>query len=140
MAPRQMMISSGAAQITSSRWVEWSQSGSYRASLFDSRYFQAKKTVSAITGMMMISISTTDQTSRSRCCAAMSPAGDRTTASQPDIRAIRGSSKRGRRRRTAVPVREEGSGTIIVRRPYRRPPKGDIGQSVLSPAQRIGSK
>ena len=27
-APRAMMISSGAAQITSSSWMEWSQSGS----------------------------------------------------------------------------------------------------------------
>jgi hypothetical protein len=28
IAPRAMMMSSGAAQITSSSWVEWSQSGS----------------------------------------------------------------------------------------------------------------
>ncbi|MNL54158.1 hypothetical protein D3C87_1774650 [compost metagenome] len=85
--------------------------------MFVSRYFHAKKTIIAITGMTMISISTTDMTSRSRCCTAMSPAGDRTTASQPDIKARRGNSNKGRRRRTAVPVREEGSGTIIVRGP-----------------------
>src|SRR3546814_8843187 len=65
-----MMISSGADQMTSSSWVEWSQSGLYVASLFDARYFHAKKIVSPITGTMISSINTVDRTIKSPCWRA----------------------------------------------------------------------
>ena len=93
-----MMISSGADQITSSSWVEWSQSGLYVASLFDARYFHAKKIVSAITGTMISSISTVDRTIRSPCWRATSPAGSSTTSPQPDKKGSAASSGRSRNR------------------------------------------
>jgi hypothetical protein len=40
--------------------------------------------VMAITGMMMINISTTEIMMRSRCWRATSPEGENSTASQPD--------------------------------------------------------
>src|SRR3546814_16969914 len=77
-----MMISSGADQMTSSSWVEWSQSGLYVAYLFDARYFHAKKIVSTITGKMISSIHTVHRTLNSPCWRETSPALSSTNSTE----------------------------------------------------------
>ena len=92
------MMSSGADQMISSSCVEWSQSGLYVASLFDSRYLYAKKIVSPITGTMINSINTVDRTIRSPCWRATSPAGSSTTRPQPERRGSAASNGNSRSR------------------------------------------
>lgn len=96
------MISSGAAQMTSSSWVEWSQSGLYVAFVARPVSLRAKKIVSAITGTMISSISTVEMTIRLPCWRAISPAGSRTTRPQPESS---GSAASGDNRRSRAKER-----------------------------------
>ncbi len=57
MKPSTRMIAHGTAQTTASMRCEYDQLGMYVAAVFDSRYFQAKYSVSKITGITTTSIS-----------------------------------------------------------------------------------
>src|SRR6218665_1510893 len=119
MAPKAMMMARGAAQMMSSSWTEWSQSGAYSALVLEARYFQANQKVSAITGTMMSSIRLVAVMMRSPCWAAISPGGLSTMVSQPASASSADRARRGRQSSLRVFINQairEGEKPRFLRR------------------------
>src|SRR5471032_2050808 len=83
IVPSTRMMAIGTAHTTASMRCEYDQSGVYVASVFDSRYFQAKYSVSKITGITTTSISSVAVMIRDFSSAATCPLGSSTDKWQP---------------------------------------------------------